>query len=260
MTKKQIYEQVVQLTDELAQTKLAKKIFSVALEGDAVKAQTIIDAFPYHYPELNQKIVDFGRKFNKLVGDSQEDKEDMKRILQACETMMYGLAQTKIIEQIVKAVETGNPTKLQEVIVNFKEEYAGFTKNLIEFQKEYNEYRDSHQNGDEGAIFGSETDEDNGVYIFDTNVIDALSFYLLNILAGISDVYFFCNWDDDYTSADKFFDAIEDATNEAFAEFVASYNLVDWVDKDEEYQTVGEILVAALADEFEEQFEEDTEE
>ena len=256
MTKNEIYEKVVRLTEELANTKVAKKIFSVALEGDAVKAQTIINAFPYYYPELNQKIVDFGQEFNKLVGNSEEDSEDMKRMLQACETTMYGLAQTKIIDQIAKAVETGDPTKLQEVIVNFKKEYSGFTENLTKFQKEYNEYRDSHENGDKGAIFGSETDEDNGIYVFDTNVIDALSFYLLNVLAKISDVYFFCNWNDDSTSVDKFIDAIEKDTNEAFAGFVASYNLLDWVGKDQEYQTVGEILVAALADEFEEDIEE----
>ena len=54
--------------------------------------------------------------------------------------------------------------------------------------------------------------------------------------------------------------AIEKATNHAFAEFVASYNIVDWIGKFERPQTAGELLVAALADEFEEQEEEETEE
>lgn len=261
MTRNEIYEQVVQLTTELAQTNVAEKIFNAATEGDAVKAQTIIDFFPVYYPELNQKIVNFGQQFNKLVGDSEEDKEKERKIHQDCVFFMYGLAETKVIAQIAKATETGDPTKTQEVIDTFQKEYSGLTENLINFQEEFTKYRDKHKTGHEGAIFGTETDEDNGVFVFDTSIIDALSFYVLNILGNIADIYFFCDDENgDPTSADKFFDAIHDATNEAFAEFVASYNLVELVGKDKEYQSVGEILVAALADEFEEQVEEDIEE
>lgn len=261
MTKNEIYERVVRLTTELAQTKVAEKIFNAAIEGDVVKTQTIIASFPVYYPELYQKIVDFGKEFNKLVGDSEEDKEDFKKLLGNCEIMMYNLAQTKVIAQIAKAAETGDSTKIQEVIDTFKKDSSVFAENLLNFQEEFTKYFDEHQTGNEGSIFGTETDEENGVFLFDTNIIDALSFYLLTILGNIADIYFFCDDEEgNLTSADKFFDAIQDATNEAFAEFVASYNLVDWVGRDKKYQSVGKILVAALADEFEEQIEEDTEE
>ena len=205
MTKNEIYEQVVRLTAELAETKVAKAIFAAATEGEAVKAQTIIDVFPVFYPELYQKIVDFGKEFNKLVGDSEEDKEKRSTILQSCEVMMYSLAQTKVIAQIAKAAETGDPRKVQEVIDTFKKDYSGFVEDLMNFQKEYNEYRDTHRKGNKGEIFGAEIDEENGIFVFDTNVIDALSFYVLKILANIAGVYFFCDVD---SSDDPFFDTL----------------------------------------------------
>ena len=248
MTKNEIYESVVRLTAELAQTNVAQKIFNAATEGDAVKTQKIIDVFPVFYPELYQKIVDFGKEFNKLVGESEEDKEKHSTILLNCEVMMYDLAETKVIAQIAKAAETGDPTKVQEVIDTFKKEYSVFAEILMNFQEEYTAYRAANKTGYEGAIFGTKTDEEIGIFVFDTNVIDALSFYVLIILANIDAVDFFCDADG---STEPFVDAIEEATNEAFAEFVASYNFLDWVG-DEEYQTVGEILVVALADVFEE--------
>lgn len=254
MTKNEIYVQVVRLTSKLAETKVAKAIFDAASDGDAVRAQAIIDCFPVFYPELYKKIETFGKEFNKLVGDSEEDKKELSDILESCKVMMYSLAGTNIISQIAEATETEDFAKVQEIIDIFKKEHSGFVENLMNFQKEYNQYSDNLKTGHEGAIFGAEIDEENGVFVFDTKIIDALSFYALAIFANISDVYFFCSdgEGDLMASADVFYDAIEDATNEAFAVFVANYNLVDWVGEDEEYKTVGELLVAALADEFEE--------
>ena len=61
--------------------------------------------------------------------------------------------------------------------------------------------------------------------------------------------------------SDAYLDAIAAATNEAFAEFVANYNLFEWIGEGEEYKTVGELLVVAMADEFEESdCDEETEE
>ncbi len=251
MTKKEIYEQVVRLTAELAQTKVAKNIFSAAAKGDAVKAQSIIDTFPVYYPELNKKIVSFAEEFNKLVGDTPEDDEERREILKNCEILMYCLAETKIISQIAKATETGDALKIQEVINTFREENSSLAENLINFQEEYNQYYYNLHTGLEGSIFGTEVDEENGVFIFDPNIIDASSFCALIIFGKISDVYFFCDEDGELTSADRFFDAIQDATNENFAEFVASYNLVDWVGEGEDYATVGELLVDAFAGNFE---------
>lgn len=264
MTKNEIYEQVVRLTSELAQTGIAKRIFDVALNEDAVTTQIIIDTFPYYYPELYQEIVKFGKEFNKLVGESEEDKQREEEIDNKSIVLMQVIARSKIINRISEALDTKKPTNIQGILVDFQEEHSGFIELLKNFQEEFDEYWDENKTGREGEIFGEETDEENGVFVFDTTIIDALSFYVLVIFAKIEEVYLFC--DDEecslMSSAGAFYDAIEEATNEAFTEFVASYNIVEWVGKDEEYKTVGEILVDALADRFEESVyvEEDEEE
>ena len=265
MTKKEIYERVVRLTTELSQTHIPEKIFNAAIEGDYKKVDAIIDAFPEYYPNLYQEIINFGDEFNKLVGDSPEDNARMKKVLQDSETMMYALGRTKIIDRIAEAEEQENPQKLMEVIKEFKKDYEGLSENILKFQKESNEFWDKPTTGNEGAIFGIETDEENGVFEFNTNIIDARSFYTFVIMAHISDIYFYddveyCDEDGNICHSpanDQFVDAIEAVTNEAFAEFVSSYNIVDWIGKDEEYQTVGQILVAALADEFDDYVEDE---
>lgn len=258
VTKQEIYEQVVRLTTELAQTKIAEKIFSAAAERDAVRVDMIIDAFPQYYPELYQRIISFGEEFNKLVGDSAEDNARFDEIMQQCCHLMYNLAQTNVIGQIAEVADTGDASELFDVITNFKQEHSYFAKELVEFQTEYNKYRDVDTTGCEGQIFGTEADVENGVFVFDTNVIDALSFYFLIILANIAEIYFFYDEEieengETYTipADDQFVDAIEKATNKAFSEFVANYNIMDWIDKDGVFKTVGEFLVAALADELE---------
>ena len=135
MVKTEIYNKVVQLTAELAQTHVAEKIFKAVAERDSVKAQKIIDTFPEFYPELYQKIVDFGKEFNKLIGRSEEDEEEFKKILERCEVIMYDLAETKVIDKIAKASETEDPTKIKEVIDTFKNEHSYFVNKLMDFQK-----------------------------------------------------------------------------------------------------------------------------
>lgn len=175
MTKREIYEQVVSLTAELAKTKVAEEIFDSAKAGDPIKTQEAIDSFPKKYPELYAKIVSFGKSFNKLIDESAT--------------------------------------------------------------------------GEDGAIFGTKSDEANGIFVFDTDMIDALSFYAFTILGNMDDVYFFDNWEKDPTSEDAFFKAIEEATNEEFAEFVECYSWTDWAG-DEAYATVGDLLADILVGSF----------
>ncbi len=178
MTKKEIYEQVVELTAKLAQTKVAERIFGAATEGNVAKTQQIIDSFPENYPELSQKIVSFGQKFNKFV---------------------------------------------------------------------------TAYEADELEIFGKEADEANGVFVFDTSIIDVLSFYVLNILGHMNEVYFF--YGENGYFADRYFSAIFEATNEAFRNFVQDCSMLDCIST----KTVGEVLVEVLADDFEEPEDEETE-
>lgn len=256
MTKKDIYEQVVRLTAELSQTGIAEKIFDAVSKGQVERVDEIIGAFPNYYIKLWIKIHEFSLEFKKLIGKSSEDQENEMKIDKDLYCFMRRLMETKIIGQIAEVADTGDATKLQEVIINFKKNYSHLSEDIIRLQKEYSEYKDSHQLGWEGAIFGSETDEKNGVFAFDTNIIDAKSFYVFTILANIDDFYFF--YDEEIETEvegekialpgnDVFLDAIAEATNEEFAIFIANYNLFDEVG----LQSVGEILVAAFEGEFE---------
>ena len=155
-----------------------------------------------------------------------------------------------------------------EVVKEFKNEDSAFADSLIEFQKDCNAFWDNHKNGNEGIIFGDEADQENDIFVFDTDIINPLSFYVLLIMANVSDVYLFQpgiedineiedldeDEDEDCQYENKFLAAIKEKTNEAFAEFVASYNFVDWCGTEEAY-SIGELLVVALSGEFEDYIE-----
>lgn len=256
MTKREIYEQVVRLTSEIAETKIAQKIFDAAMYGDVEKTDMIINAFPYYYPELYKRIVSFAIEFDKLV---EKPKEDYVRIGSRCESFMKRLMDTGIIGQVDEVVDTEDAAKLQEVIIDFKQKSPRLVKKLVEFQKEFNQIRDNQHAEYEWGIFGTKADEKNGVFVFDTNIIDALSFYVLTILARVRANDFFYDKEVEengeiftVTDNEDFVDAIEKATNEAFAVFVENFNIDYCSDEDQEYYSVGETLVDAWRGYFEE--------
>ena len=253
MTKNEIYEQVVSLTSELAKTSVAPNIIAYAADGDAVTVQAIIDAFPIYYPELYAEIEDFGIKFNKLVGESEEDEAEQEKVYRNCEMLMYDLAQTKIISQMAETSELGDFTKLKEVVDNFKKNDSALVKKLISFQKDFEKYEECNKTGLEGIIFGIKADDKKGMFVFDPNKIDALSFYLLTILANISDSYLFggdLSGGEVYDYADTakpFIAELKKAAGGNLADFVLWYDFKEGV---EEYTNAGELLVAILNGNF----------
>lgn len=256
MTKKEIYEQVVRLTDELAQTKIPEKIFTAAAEKNASKVDIILSAFPQYYPELYERIVSFGEEFNKPVEESSEEFVWLSDIIQSFD-LMCELAQTNVIGQIAEVANTEDASKLPEIINNFKHKYPYIAEELVKFQTEYCEFIDTNVTGYAGRIFGLVADVENDVFVFDTNVIDALSFYIFIILTNIPAISFFYYEEIEknvksyvHPAIDHFLDAIEKATNEAFAEFIENYDYANYIGKNKEFQTVGELLVAVLAGEF----------
>ena len=257
MTKKEIYEKVVRLTSKLCKTQIPKKIFYEARVENAKNIDLIINAFPQYHPKLYREIICFGKKFNKLVGDSPENNEKRERILQDGEILMYELGRTKIIDCINDAVEKKDAQKVLKIIQEFKTKDFPFVNNLINFQNDCNNFWESQKTGQEGAIFSNKTDEENSIFEFDTNIIDVESFYVLLIMANILDIHFFklyCDGNDEVIGApgkDLYVEAIQEATNDYFAEFVECYNFVDWIGDDEDDYTPGELLVAAFTGQFE---------
>lgn len=252
MTKQEIYEQVVRLTGKLAETGIVDKIFDATAFGDADRIDTILTAFPEYYPNLYEEIVEFGWRYNNLVGDSAEDNLEFDKFWEDCANLMLSLAETNIIADIVDAEETGDPDELMDTVVDCKEQNQHLVRRLLEFQKKYNDMRNNEGTGLEGAIFGTEEDAENGIHVFDTEAIDALSFYLFTILAGVRDHFFFCRNEgtEEYNSyPDKnFISAIALGTSGKFAEFVASYSVTDWVGEHKEYQSIGELFVDIYTD------------
>ena len=82
MTKKEIYEQIVQLTSELHATNVAEKIFSAAQEGDPKKVEEVFETFKKQNMDFYIRIVNFGAQVRIVskgepidVFSSEEDKK-----------------------------------------------------------------------------------------------------------------------------------------------------------------------------------------
>ena len=195
--------------------------------------------------------MEFGESFNELVGDSVADNKKLAEVLDDCGYVMYNLAGTDIISQIAEATASGDDSEVLKLIKDFKENNASFVKTLLDFQCEYKAFRDDNRTGREGQIFGSKPDEENGVFSFDVKRIDAMSFYVLTILANTGIAYFFYDYEDEGSASEVFEGAIKKATNTYFAEFVIGYVANDWVGDNEDYQSMGELLTDAYIDMFE---------
>ena len=246
MTKGEIYNLVVRLTEELKRTEVPQRVTEAMIEGDAYTIDIIFDAFPSYYPFLYDQILEFGEVFNELVGDSASNEKKFEEIMEDCSYVMYNLAETNIFLKLVEASEAGDEKKLLEIINDFRKKNHCLVRTLVDFQSEFNGFRNDGKTGYEGQIFGLETDEENGVFALDTNEIDAMSFYVFAILANVRMSYFF------YDEARELFEnAIESVTNEPFAGFVANYHPDDWVGECKDYHSIGDLLVDAYIDRFE---------
>lgn len=159
--KRKIYEKVVSLTAELAETKVAEEIYNAAKAGETRKVQEIIDEFPQKYPELNTKIVNFGEVFN-------------------------------IIREVYDV-----------------------------------------------SVFGYENREEEGIFVYDKDVINPLSFCFFALFVKIEDNNLFENC----LSRDVYVKAIKEVTNSDFAQFVLGYS---WLEFIEEKREMGKIVVAAV--------------
>lgn len=213
MTKKEVYNRIVDLTSRLESTRVAEKAFDAVADADVERVNRIIAAFPEYYHELYNAIVDFGKNFNALVGDNADYRNDHNKFVEKCECYMSELIDSDIIEQIAY---TEDAEQLQQIISNFKRKYRSLLEKLIKFQKEVNLKRKWMPTGTEGEIFGAEPDANH--VVFDDKVLDPLSFFLLLFLANISDSYLFSA-----EGYENYIKALAKVTNDAFAEFVTLY-------------------------------------
>lgn len=258
MTKHEVYERVVQLTGELAQAKVAQRIFDAAMQGDAQKTQAIIDAFPEEYSDLYQEIVSFGEKCNNLVGANVKyDGNAMKRLDSISARIMRVAYLHKLIQEFINALDMEDFTKFSENMAICKKENPGLIQEIRLLQDEFTEFFEKYKTGWEIAIFAEKSDEAKGLFVFDPNVIDGLSFYVLCMFGKIDEVRFLYDeyWnkiqiedDDSEWYHDELYDSIENSTNENFGWFISDYSIPDWIDDEDE--SPGQILVGALAGKY----------
>ena len=264
MTKQEIYDQVVRLTGELKETGIPEKIAFAMSQDDAETINTILKAFPVFYSGLYTEIVSFGNAFNETIGDSEERNTKFENLVFNHGALIFQIAGTGIIKEIVDADSSGNNEKILELIKKFNKNYPKLFEDIITYQREVDTFYNAEKTGKEGVIFDLVQDDEEGMYVYNPYKIDALSFYILTVLARVRlSNFFYYDEDSEFEAAatEYFEEALIDITNRPFVEFVLCYDIYDWIGEDKyEYPTIGEILCAAYLDEFEKSEQADEEE
>lgn len=170
-------------------------------------------------------------------------KEIYERIVQ----LTAELAKTGVAKEIFSSADAGDAVQTQKIIDDFPKEYPELNDKIVSFGDELNKFIEDGKTGWEASVLGEKADEEHDIFMFDTNIIDPLSLYTLSI---------FGEFDNDYIFQDSclytFVETLEEAGYEDLAEFAMCYVWTDWVGEDEdEYATIGELLVAVFAGTFE---------
>lgn len=173
---------------------------------------------------------------------------------------------TNVAQEIFAAAFTDEPSEVQKVFDSFEAENPELYQKLVDFGEEFNQAHEEGETGHECAVFHIEADEENGIFVFDTDEIDSLSLYALTFFAKIDELFLFVDpdafvdntvesrnafeteddTDDVQYALDKFEDALEEAVNYDLAEFVANASWINYVGEGEDFETLPELLVAVV--------------
>lgn len=145
------------------------------------------------------------------------------------------LAKTKVAEEIYNAAKAGETRKVQDIIDAFPQKYPELNTKIVNFGEAFNMFYDVY----DVRVFGYESKEEEGVFVYDKDVIDPLSFCFFALFAKIEDDDLFENWD----LKKGYVEAIREVTNRDFAQFVYGYS---WLEFIEEEREMGRIVVAAV--------------
>jgi len=81
--------------------------------------------------------------------------------------------------------------KVKEVSETFMTEHPELYQKMCSFANEYNKLIEESKIANDAAIFGPEKDEENGIFLFDLNEINATSYFVLMFLTEIDDTYLY---------------------------------------------------------------------
>ena len=128
-----------------------------------------------------------------------------------------------------------------DAIDTFEKDNAELYRNCLEFGESV-----SPLSFLETEVFGYPPMYAKNIFIFDTNIIDPISFYALMLFAEVDELCFFeSNWSEDDTNVQAFLSGIEEAGYKYLRHFVTNANIFDWIgtEEDDEFMSVPEALV-----------------
>lgn len=149
------------------------------------------------------------------------------------------LATLNLACEVLKASKTGKTIEVQKVFEKFKEENSELYQEIEKFSKEYKQMIQNAPHDLE--IFGIRKDAENGIFVYDSNIINTPNFYMLILLGEIDESYLFLTCADD---DDEFVNALEVYGGSKLSEFVSKCAAVDFIH--EKYLTIYDFLVIML--------------
>ena len=165
------------------------------------------------------------------------NKDILEKVLRLTEELFS----TNVARKIFDAVETENVEEVKKVLETFEKENPTLYNDIITFAESYNKMVNESKSDDEVRIFADEDIKNQGVIPFNSQKIDALSFYTLCLIGKINELDLFGNWEGNNPL--EFIEAISVAGYEWLADFINSYNVNDWIGEGEEYSYFYEVLI-----------------
>lgn len=157
--------------------------------------------------------------------------------------------------------------KVKEVSEAFMTEHPELYQKMCSFATEFNKLIEESETGKDAEIFGPEQDEENGIFVFDANVINASSYFALTFLTGIDDSYLFTGEcievaDEEYVTDDSaYLDALDeesgshDLANFLGIAFFTEEELEYLKDSGFEYSNIYDLLADVFAGKLKEYVE-----
>ncbi len=162
----------------------------------------------------------------------------------------------------------GAGQKVSEVLETFANEYPELYQKIWRFADDFNEYMSlPTTSAFAGEIFGAKEDKENGITVFDPNIIHASSFFAFTFITDIDEVYLFTGecieiGENEWLTDDvTYLDALEEESGSTdLANFLAnasfSFEEIDCLsDSDLIYDNICDLLADVFAGKLREYIE-----
>lgn len=151
-------------------------------------------------------------------------------IYNALVPLIVDINDTGIAQELFKAAKSGDVIELVKVTSNFRKEHTMLYKSMYDFVNKLNEF-----SAEECEIFGLIEDEVGGIFVYNSEEINASSLFALSYLTAFDEsILFACNCTVDENDnpisfdTDAYYDALEkESGSYDFSDFVANAMFTD---------------------------------